>query len=448
MTVKQCSPPLSLTACKSFRSNKTSTSNGHGSKSSKRSTPSSPDIWGVQLVSRAYRDVPYSPVDPWKPSMLYSIRHIHPEIASPAQTPVGTTGDTGCGGDGHTHSPLSTSQFVNDTLNCPFPPVDPQHSTTKPLRVGSKRRVQHSNIEENGDTHLLERSRSYFEGHSRRWSHGSRHLSPYPSPTGGPRSASSHSSHLDEHYSLPHIDSQPTWDDIELHILRPLSDSLPVPPGEHNYTLHSSRTSGSQTLAEGPRRPSASTSQIHLGLSRPHQPDNSTTVTLTANDLYFPPIPILDRPPAPRSRQGVSRPQSELHKPTVHLTDSASSSMKATRADSFATKTYVLAFLLDTLPRQIYLYFLLCLPYLYFSRVAHIFQAAELSLPKIKQEVIAQSRHEHDSYSGDSPSYSWGFGQPVPSPAYLNLQKTWELFIDSLLREWRTLNIISVLLLS
>ncbi|TFK20232.1 hypothetical protein FA15DRAFT_600104 [Coprinopsis marcescibilis] len=33
-------------------------------------------------------------------------------------------------------------------------------------------------------------------------------------------------------------------------------------------------------------------------------------------------------------------------------------------------------------------------------------------------------------------------------PAYLSLKMTWEGFIDSVLREWKTFNIISVLLLS
>ncbi|KAF8068779.1 hypothetical protein FPV67DRAFT_1414919, partial [Lyophyllum atratum] len=37
---------------------------------------------------------------------------------------------------------------------------------------------------------------------------------------------------------------------------------------------------------------------------------------------------------------------------------------------------------------------------------------------------------------------------PWTSPSSANLKSTWEAFIDSLLREWKTLNIVSVLLLS
>ncbi|KAF8964513.1 hypothetical protein BDZ97DRAFT_889465 [Flammula alnicola] len=69
-----------------------------------------------------------------------------------------------------------------------------------------------------------------------------------------------------------------------------------------------------------------------------------------------------------------------------------------------------------------------------------------MSLPKIKQGVIDAARHAKDPLV-DVP-HNWRFGPPVPSTTYLNLQKTWELFIDSLMREWKTLNIISVLLLS
>ncbi|KJA16013.1 hypothetical protein HYPSUDRAFT_172005, partial [Hypholoma sublateritium FD-334 SS-4] len=84
---------------------------------------------------------------------------------------------------------------------------------------------------------------------------------------------------------------------------------------------------------------------------------------------------------------------------------------------------------------------------MYFSRVAHIFEAAELSLPKIKQGVIEHAT-QSEQHRHITASHNWRFGPPVPNTAYLNLQKTWELFVESLMREWRTLNIVSVLLLS
>ena len=56
--------------------------------------------------------------------------------------------------------------------------------------------------------------------------------------------------------------------------------------------------------------------------------------------------------------------------------------------DSFESAplmTYVAAFALDTLPRQLYLHFLFRLPSIYFSRVSRIFEEAEMSLPEIKR---------------------------------------------------------------
>jgi len=37
---------------------------------------------------------------------------------------------------------------------------------------------------------------------------------------------------------------------------------------------------------------------------------------------------------------------------------------------------------------------------------------------------------------------------PVVSPALIRFKHSWEVFIDSLLREWKTLNVVSALLLS
>ena len=102
--------------------------------------------------------------------------------------------------------------------------------------------------------------------------------------------------------------------------------------------------------------------------------------------------------------------------------------------------SYLLAFVIDTLPRQIYLHFLLRLPYLYFSRVTRLFEEAELTMPQIKQgilEAATQMKDPHTAIRIEPPSVPYG-----------NLEKTWSSFIDSLMREWKTLNIISVLLLS
>ncbi|KAF8886610.1 hypothetical protein CPB84DRAFT_1539816 [Gymnopilus junonius] len=145
-------------------------------------------------------------------------------------------------------------------------------------------------------------------------------------------------------------------------------------------------------------------------------------------------------------------------------------------------KAYVAAFLFDTVPRQVYLYMLLRLPSLYYSRVTRIFEEAQMSMPMIKQGILdaAKTKAEggyydvpmpvpmgpglgggqngwvEDKKGPDNgaavmshPYLPWAYWEPPPeSVAYSHLQNTWEAFIDSLQREWKTLNIISVLLLS
>ena len=156
-------------------------------------------------------------------------------------------------------------------------------------------------------------------------------------------------------------------------------------------------------------------------------------------------------------------------------------------------------FMMDTLPRHFYLNFLLHLPALYFGRVARIFEDAEVSKPDIQRmietgggggmgffDIPSSSEGGHLGFGGRrtessrvpsmSPGAASGIGissqvgiapssglvqhqqQPLPypedwapplvSPALLRFKGSWETFIDSLMREWKTLNLVSVLLLS
>jgi len=114
-------------------------------------------------------------------------------------------------------------------------------------------------------------------------------------------------------------------------------------------------------------------------------------------------------------------------------------------SDSIHVMTYVAAFVLDTIPRQLYLYFLLRLPYMYFSRVTRIFEEAEMSMPQIKQGILDAAIQLKEPVKDVVDARKL---EPVESIQYSKLQNTWQSFIDSLMREWKTLNIISVLLLS
>ncbi|KII83378.1 hypothetical protein PLICRDRAFT_95936 [Plicaturopsis crispa FD-325 SS-3] len=120
-------------------------------------------------------------------------------------------------------------------------------------------------------------------------------------------------------------------------------------------------------------------------------------------------------------------------------------------------------FLTDTLPRQVYLHLLLRLPSLYFSRVARIFEDAEVSRPDIQRmiDACAPASERHSEPGIDAALASSIRGATVPvlpfpeewtpptvSPALVRFKISWEEFITSLLREWKTLNVVSALLLS
>ena len=103
----------------------------------------------------------------------------------------------------------------------------------------------------------------------------------------------------------------------------------------------------------------------------------------------------------------------------------------------------VFEFIVNTMPREVYYYFLLRLPSLYLSRVARIFEDADLSLPRLKEMALATTL-QGKNVRFDIQDFE---SNDVP-PEYERLKSTWEAFIDSVTREWKTFNIISVLLLS
>ncbi|KAG6331334.1 hypothetical protein ID866_7755 [Astraeus odoratus] len=117
-------------------------------------------------------------------------------------------------------------------------------------------------------------------------------------------------------------------------------------------------------------------------------------------------------------------------------------------------------FVTDSLPRQVYLHLLLRLPSLYFSRIARLFEDAQISQPDIERMIAAAPpRRERNYTTSPIPRTAQlhnAFTLPCPdewtasntSPALVRFKKSWEEFIDSLLREWKTFNLVSALLLS
>jgi hypothetical protein len=106
----------------------------------------------------------------------------------------------------------------------------------------------------------------------------------------------------------------------------------------------------------------------------------------------------------------------------------------------------IILFLTREIPKEIYVLFLLRLPSLYFSRVARIFEEADLTLGEIKKMALESAVLNTKPQAFDAVWYTPQ--QHLMPPAYHSLKNTWEAFIDSIMQEWKTFNIISVLLLS
>ena len=125
------------------------------------------------------------------------------------------------------------------------------------------------------------------------------------------------------------------------------------------------------------------------------------------------------------------------------------------------------SFLFDTFPRQLYLNCLLRLPSLYFSRVARVFEDAEVSKGDM-QRIIDSARGksiggqtvdpggraggtaapQNTSEVGVTLPFPNDWVPPAVSVPLARFKHSWEDFIDSLMREWKTLNLVSALLCS
>ncbi|KAF6743475.1 hypothetical protein DFP72DRAFT_933203 [Ephemerocybe angulata] len=193
----------------------------------------------------------------------------------------------------------------------------------------------------------------------------------------------------------------------------------------------------------------------------------SSPVTSFCYDLSAPPP---DRPAAHHRRSSSlsARPVAESQKRWKRWADTMFSTEASNKEPFIATTEdgqsessrpeYVdieetmlaiaMSLFLDVIPRQLYLYFLLHFPALYFSRVTRIFHDANLGMSEIKK--MALDAVESGGVANKMLVYNGIFPQEDnDAPAeYVNLRTSWYSFVDSLMREWKTLNIISVLLLS
>ena len=98
---------------------------------------------------------------------------------------------------------------------------------------------------------------------------------------------------------------------------------------------------------------------------------------------------------------------------------------------------YIVAFLFDTLPRQMYRILLLNIPAYYHSRFTHILtEAGVVSLREIRQGIQQTIMHIKCHHK-----------ELPKSHRFIKFEATWNNFIESVVKEWETYNIISGLLL-
>lgn len=99
--------------------------------------------------------------------------------------------------------------------------------------------------------------------------------------------------------------------------------------------------------------------------------------------------------------------------------------------------------LLSQLVRQLYRHFLLRLPSIYFTRVSRVFEDAEVSRPEVQRMIEGRNIGEAYRWPAD---YEWV--APNVSPSLIRFKESWESFVESVLKEWKTLNVVSTLLMT
>jgi hypothetical protein len=92
---------------------------------------------------------------------------------------------------------------------------------------------------------------------------------------------------------------------------------------------------------------------------------------------------------------------------------------------------------------QIYRHMLLRLPSIYFSRVSLVFSDAEVSRPEVQRMIEGRNRGEAYHWPAD---HEWV--APNVSPSLIRFKESWESFVESVLKEWKTLNVLSALLMT
>jgi hypothetical protein len=142
-------------------------------------------------------------------------------------------------------------------------------------------------------------------------------------------------------------------------------------------------------------------------------------------------------PPAGDIRNTPQDPHPYTVSPSSTYSYDRASCWSAWTTPIFDCFTLIWFLLFNTLPRQIYLHFLFRLPQYYFRRVALMFEEAQMTMPEMMETAWADSLTPRPYvHGGENQLLNHKFKQ------------AWTSFIDTLRKQWETLNIVSVLLLS
>ncbi|KAL1687330.1 hypothetical protein GGG16DRAFT_62473 [Schizophyllum commune] len=164
------------------------------------------------------------------------------------------------------------------------------------------------------------------------------------------------------------------------------------------------------------------------------------------------------RPPPPASQHYGVTPSGPYAPPGYEVQHFQTTSTKF--GDNVLGVLYT--FLTYRLPLFVYQIFLFRMPVFYYGRVSRVLEDAEMSLADVRKlamttasEWKAKDKKEKSSkeemLSRLDHMTSWNVSPQYASqvtPAMRRFRDSWETFIDSLLREWKTQNVISALLLS
>ncbi|KAJ7056080.1 hypothetical protein C8F01DRAFT_993448 [Mycena amicta] len=131
-----------------------------------------------------------------------------------------------------------------------------------------------------------------------------------------------------------------------------------------------------------------------------------------------------------------------------HRTSNSLPFPTTTPSSSEVSSAVAFSELLLELIRQLYFFALLRIPSLYFMRVSRLIEDANVSLPDILQ--MSAQRAADPASNGNMYTFTvLNYASPSALPPHiLQFRTTWNSFIDNLMREWKTQNVVSGLLLS